>query len=85
MPQQTYNIEFFGGPRDGDEIYQSTSPIPDYFVPVTMSMIDPSILGLPVTESLVHYENIEAHHYHLEMINDGFYIYRYRGVSVHGL
>lgn len=81
--KQMYNIEFYAGPRDGDEIHQSVSPITDYFVPVSMNMIDPSILGLPVTESLVHYPGVEVHHYQLEKVNRSSYVYKYRGVEVY--
>jgi hypothetical protein len=77
-----YSIRFFGGPRDGDEVYQFMAPPEIYDTPIHINMGSPEILGIPVTVNEPLIVGTEAHHYELVWIAPYKAIFRYRGVVV---
>jgi len=72
-------LSFWGGPRDGDQAYQSITPPEYYIIPITEKFILADILGFPVMAALPE-EGMESHVYELTWDNPRSAVYRYRGV-----
>jgi hypothetical protein len=78
-----YTIEFWGGPRDGDEVYQVVKPCEHYWPPVDPPYSIAEFVKTPVIESIL--QLVESHCYILEWKSDSYGIYVYKGIVNKGL
>lgn len=78
-----YNIGFWGGPRDGDTVYQVPRPCEEYWEPVDPPYAIVENLKAPVIESTLRL--VESHRYQLRWDGEVDCTYIYTGVVNKGL